>query len=170
MGLSLYAYSNLREMKKSEVQYNENDEELENPQNGRSFFIDSFFADSANDIQEKVVYTYEDAFHWRGGSYTGYGLWRDWLAKMAGWKSIKDAWENSKPGMPFHELLYFSDCEGTIGTSTCQKLLKDFINFQEKVLAYKNPEDYYAQINIEQYKQWIKGLTIASKNGAISFG
>ena len=61
-------------------------------------------------------------------------------------------------------MINFSDCEGTIGTQTCQKLLQDFISFEEKA-KQMSQDSYYFNL----YVTWKEAMIIASENGAISF-
>lgn len=68
---------------------------------------------------------YADCLRFRAGSYSGYGEWRDWLAKAAGFESAKEVWSNNKDG-PLSELINFSDCEGYIGPAVSAKLANDF--------------------------------------------
>lgn len=62
-------------------------------------------------------------------------------------------------------MINFSDCEGTLGTLVCQKLLKDFVEFQYRVDQLSDQHSY----NKELYATWRKALEMASDNGAIAF-
>lgn len=169
MGLDCTAYKNIRQMSKEEVTYDEYEDENGQvvdryPNNGISFYVNPGFSEVAKEIQPQAIYDFEEKFSWRAGSYSGYNSWRNWLAKLAGWKNDEDAWNNGKNGQPFYELINFSDCEGTIGTQTCQKLLQDFISFEEKA-KQMSQDSYYFNL----YVTWKEAMIIASENGAISF-
>lgn len=82
---------------------------------------------------------------------------------------IGDIWEHPDvyKDKPFFELINFSDCEGFIGHTVCEKLAKDFrdnehlIPAEEKNCAF--PYFY------EKYKEWKKALELASDSGAVQF-
>ena len=58
----------------------------------------------------------EDSFAFQAGSYMYYCKWRNRLAEMAGLGSAEAVRTNpEKEGLPFVELIDFSDCEGVIG-------------------------------------------------------
>lgn len=169
MGLDCTAYKNIRQMNENEITYDEYEDENGKvvdryPNNGVSFYINPGFTEVAKEILPDAIYDFEDSFRWKAGSYSGYNSWRNWLATVAGWKSDEDAWSNGKNGQPFFELIHFSDCEGTLGTQTCQKLLQDFINFESKAKTMSQGSYYF-----DMYTNWKKAMTIASENGAISF-
>lgn len=106
---------------------------------------DEHFPGRADDINFKLIYSAAEENRKFGLSYSGYFVWRDILAKIAGYPLTMrrstfphettehtyaaGAWAAS--GGPFWELIYFSDCEGTLGTATCAKLAKDFADFQD---------------------------------------
>lgn len=166
MGLDCTAYKNIKKINEEDIRYDEYKDEEGNvvdkyPNNGIVFYINDI-SHAAKDIDGKAVYSYEESYGWRAGSYSGYNSWRNNLAKLAGWESDHDAWENGKLGDSFYELINFSDCEGTLGTEVCKKLLKDFIEFEDKV--NKNDTYFY-----NLYLEWKKAFTIAAENGAISF-
>lgn len=164
MGLDCSAYKNIQQMNEDEIEYYDEDEYKE-PKNGTRFYINPGFPHVAQDIRENGIYKYQEKFNWRAGSYSGYGEWRNWLATIAGFKSSQDFLDNANNETPFHDLINFSDCEGTLGTLTCQKLLKDFITFQDKVNSINDSYNYYKEI----FQTWKSALEMASENGAISF-
>ncbi|EJO27494.1 hypothetical protein, partial [Achromobacter marplatensis] len=97
------------------------------------------FPGRADDIEDRAVYLGEDSAGLSVG-YGGYNVWRDELAKAAGYPKGKYKqhgmdWEshcvecwNGAQG-PFSELINFSDCEGAIGTAVSAKLARDFAEF-----------------------------------------
>lgn len=170
MGLDCTAFKNIRQMNEDEIQYEEYKDEDDNivdryPLNGREFFINPDFPHAAEDIIPNAVYTFEEKYGWRAGSYSGYNEWRTLIAQVAGWKDDQDAWDNGNLGDPFFELIMFSDCEGTLGTTVCQKLLQDFLNFEDKYNEMIGDNRYYKNV----YQEWKKGLALAAQNGAIKF-
>lgn len=113
------------------------------------------------------VYSYAESLHFRAGSYGGYNHWRDWLARLAGWKSDRGCWDDPKAGGPFFELINFSDAEGIIGPVVAAKLAKDFAEHQQKAESVSSGEDgeYY----IKKYNEWRKAFEMAADGGAVDF-
>jgi len=104
----------------------------------------------------------------RAGSYSGYNIWRDHLARMAGYGSDENAWKQT--GGPFWELIHFSDCEGVIGPQTSAKLAKDFQGWQERAEAYA--DSIGAEESswfLEKYTAWREAFELASDDGAVLF-
>lgn len=96
-------------------------------------------------------------------SYTGYNMWRNKLAVMAGYVSAVDCQKNHSQG-PFYELIHFSDCEGLISGPVIDKLHKDFVEYETKA---KESEDIYFK---KYYQEWLNGLeSIVGRNGLIRF-
>lgn len=112
----------------------------------------------------------------RAGSYGSYSRWREQLAHMAGYPSIRDdqghsghsagAW-NVDSG-PFWELINFSDCEGVIGPSVSAKLSADFQKHMATAHAYDeaNQDGGYFLSN---YENFTKAFAMAAEGGAVSF-
>lgn len=137
--------------------------------------VNPHFHGRADELEDDGIYTYKGKrAHFHAGSYSGYGRWRDELAKLAGYPSAADPDRfhkeprhdsgafNATSG-PFWELINFSDCEGTIGPKTSAKLAKDFEEFQGK--ADQHPDDYFRDL----YSEWRRAFETASNNGAVSF-
>lgn len=111
----------------------------------------------------------------RAGSYSGYNLWREYLAEMIG-TTPKAIWnrrdETPKPPVdPFVELIDFSDCEGVIGSKVAAKLAKDFATlahlvepFAKKITNSDNREWFVAK-----YNEWRKAFELAADGGAVRF-
>jgi len=112
----------------------------------------------------------------RAGSYSSYSAWREQLAILAGYpegtsreedrefRHSLSAWNNAEKtkGLPFWELIDFSDCEGTIGPVVSAKLAKDFAEQQPKADAIGG---YF----LEKYNQWRHAFELASDGGAVVF-
>lgn len=178
MGLDITAYKGI---KKLDVLFNENEEAVDpvtrEPIGWDTYtrlYVNSNFPGRADDIQDRACYAYDDMDGFRAGGYGGYNQWRDELAKLAGypqgeyeqygrmWPShCVECW-NGATG-PFSELIYFSDCEGTIGTAVSKKLAADFAAFQTK--ADEHPDEWFR----EKYADWRKAFEMASEDGCVSF-
>ena len=55
------------------------------------------------------------------------------LSKSGGAKSMWDSADSGDYGLPFMELINFSDAEGYIGAPVTDKLCQDFVNLEEDV-------------------------------------
>lgn len=126
-------------------------------------------------VELDAYYAIEDGVRVFGRSYGGYNVWRENLAKLAGYPLtdyeenwIKQchaagAWDVEEG--PFHELIHFSDCEGTLGPVVCAKLAKDFEEFMSKAESDPEFEPY-----LEGYKQLAAACKRAGEeNGALRF-
>jgi len=128
------------------------------------------FPGRCDDLQDRGLYRYEnDTLDFGCGGYGRYGIWRDRLAKLAGYPKVHGseyghdysagAW-NAEEG-PFWELINFADNEGTLGTATCTKLAKDFADFQEKADALGDEEFSHF------YAKWREAFEFASDGGCV---
>lgn len=101
------------------------------------------FPSHIGDLDDSVVYSYDDAISPFSCGYIGYAYFKDELARIAGYESgshlgLKNfddrpymatviynyEIEKKERGLLF-DLLYFSDSEGSICNSYCQKILAD---------------------------------------------
>jgi len=149
MGLDVTAYKNIKWLRPIDRENDDYDLRIDI----------SDFAERAEDLKDGD-YSYSDSYGFRAGSYSGYNSWRNELALLAGFGSAKNAW--TKDSGPFWELINFSDCEGTLGTFTCKKLLLDFKEFYaqaEKIGGYF----------FDLYKEWTIGMELAAENGCFNF-
>jgi hypothetical protein len=176
MGLDIGAMSNLR-LREDLVR----DEDWEvrdkdgNHQTG-SFHVVSIiedFKEVADGLQDDRVYEYDEYVHVRAGSYGGYSRWRYMLCEMALGVQPDIVWANPErfKGAPFFELINFSDCEGTIGCETAQKLFHDFMSNRDRALAYSKrlPPGHEAEYWLDKYGEWMKAFELASKDGCVDF-
>jgi hypothetical protein len=126
---------------------------------------------------EDGFYTYEAEHHFSLGSYISYGMFREWLAEIAGYPP-SDAptkyprcytvW-SLKEG-PFWELINFADNEGWIGTDACRKLAADFDKYADKLVGTSVTETAtFETWNRVVGRRVHKACVLASDNGAIQF-
>ena len=128
MGLDIYAYSKLK--------FTEEDDDI-------AVYLLDYDAFPGRAAPLKTgKYDYDESTDVLSMPYGSYNRWREWLAKLAeAYPAVRSrmtqeashsqgAW--NQDGGPFWELINFSDCEGTIGTDACQKLLKDFNEYEQK--------------------------------------
>ncbi len=120
----------------------------------------------------------------RAGSYSGYGEWRNLLARVALNLTDEQVWNRVDSGesyasIPFGELINFSDADGVIGPVAAEKLYNDFVNLEEDVMAqldryYLKFEDFEVDGETyhwfkHKYNDWKEAFRIASDNGAVIF-
>ena len=182
MGLDIGIYSKL---KKIDCVFNADgepiDRETNEPLEDDHYFQpyeNSDFAGRMEGLEHKAVYSYGKHDHFKAGSYSGYNIWREELAKFAGYPSVsvdryqtgsnqlrhdEGCWQHGKEGEPFYELIIFSDCEGVIGSVVSAKLAADFKEHQEK--ADSHQEEWFRV----KYNQWRAAFEAASDNGAVDF-
>lgn len=128
-------------------------------------------------IENLAVYAFLEKFCFGAGSYGSYGAWREELARMAGYQEIERvpdyapsrrmgcsaaAWAGLCDGMPFVELVNFSDCDGVIAAETAAKLAADFAKFDEQ--AKLVGDSFY-----ELFQQWRHAFEVAADGGAVEF-
>ena len=150
--------------------------ELVDWDNFTDFYPNPHYEGRSLGILKGVAYKYEDGGGFRAGSYGGYNMWREELAKLAGYpaiemdsgyggtsiKHVHSVWANPVDG-PFMELINFSDCEGVIGPNVSAKLAKDFAEFQEKASSHSN--EHFVNI----YGEFRKAFEYGSENGFVDF-
>lgn len=169
MGLDCTAY---RQIKRVEPQ----PECEDTPDDMARLSVNQDFPGRADDIEDGI-YTYGDAFRFAAGSYSGYGIWREQLAKFAGYPAVSHdsirgesrmlhaagAW--AATGGPFWELIHFADNEGTIGATVAAKLAKDFADFQAQADAFEDGDGWFQT----KYAEWRKAFEMARDSGAVDF-
>ncbi|TAW65419.1 hypothetical protein ELI15_14085 [Rhizobium ruizarguesonis] len=116
----------------------------------------SGFADRAPEIIDGAWYEYDDCWAPDGQiGYSNYSQWRSELADLSGYTGSETD--------PFHELLQFSDCEGTIGAAAAGRLLKAFVHFEHKARIFQSTSFY------RRYTWFHQVIEFAAQNGAVVF-
>lgn len=106
------------------------------------------------------VFAFEDSTVFRAGSYSGYGEWREKLARFAGAPTAEAVWDG-RVDVPFRELINFTDCDGVIGPVVSAKLAEEFAEYAER--AAKVPTI------ISLYRAFHKAFDLARHGGAVHF-
>jgi hypothetical protein len=130
------------------------------------------FPGRSDGIASGATYGFSTKFRFRAGSYGGYGEWRHWLARLVGYDSARDIWEQSDAGGPFVELIHFSDCEGVIGPGVAAKLAKDFAEWEERAAAWASDDGDDADDAVwflQKYREWKHAFELAADGGAVEF-
>jgi hypothetical protein len=175
MGLDITAFSRVTKL---DVELDENDEPV-----NEAVYEDGIRAyvmgerGQHDHLEDRKFYSYEDAFGFRAGSYSGYNGWREMLAKLAGYpltpietfcgKTFSHAaacWNGASGA--FCELIDFPDNEGVIGPLTSAKLAKDFAEFDERARTFDAGGDGWSY---KQYCNWRKAFEFASDGGMVVF-
>lgn len=93
----------------------------------------------------------------RAGSYTGYGRWRDDLRRQFN--------PGTDPDLPFYELIWFADNEGSIGPDAAKDLLADFREHAERY----DPGTEYPDYMRAKYQDWMTAFELAADSGLVDF-
>jgi len=121
-------------------------------------------APRAAGIKGNVVYSCRVKLAFGCGSYGGYNLWRNKLARAAGYPSAHEVYEAGTRG-PFTELLNFADNEGVLGGAVCAKLGADFAAHETRILRAVANDGDFARL----YRLWRKAFELAGADGAVEF-
>ncbi|WP_322013514.1 hypothetical protein [Paraburkholderia sp. J12] len=132
------------------------------------------FPERFQGLESGKVYQFKSSFDFRAGSYLGYNIWRDELAKLAGYQPSLSTRNNvvemrydetvwKMDHGPFWELIDFSDAEGVIGPEVCRKVYQDFVQYRSQ--AAQVPDAGF----FESYGDWMKAFEMCADNGAIVF-
>ncbi|MCM3425575.1 hypothetical protein [Bacillus paralicheniformis] len=161
MGLDIRAYKNLKVVENPQF----DEEGLVNWESewmpGDSMkWSEKHFPGRGEGIDPDTVYTWEDSFSFRAGSYSGYGLWRSQLDKFR---------DKFRIDHGFSELINFADNEGVIGPVVSKKLAKDFNDHKKAAELFARTLGQYGEYWIDLYKTWKKAFEMASENGAVEF-
>jgi hypothetical protein len=123
-------------------------------------------------LTDGVVYSFADSFGFRAGSYSGYNAWREWLAKLAGYPAadgsghghVHSAGAWAVQDGPFHKLINFTDCDGTLGPAVSAKLAAEFAEWDDRAKAAANEPWLY-----QSYQNWRRAFEMAADGGAVDF-
>lgn len=156
MGLDISVYTNL--------EFVTSDRERDPEHEMIHIYVNQDFPHHADNLKEGI-YNGECSMGFRAGSYSGYGDFREELARLVG-VTCKDVWNggDGADDTPFFHLINFSDCEGVIGPDTSKKLAKEFHEH------YENAKEKMGRYDLESYQNWMKAFDLASENnGAVCF-
>lgn len=145
-------------------------------------YANNDFPGRADGLEDRGVYSAEYSMGFRAGSYRGYNAWREELAKLAGYSAVPvDRYNTGKVEMrhdygawqaesgPFLELIEFSDCEGTIGSTVSAKLAKDFADWDERAKQHDDASQNWHGRFYSLYQQWRTAFEMAANGGAVDF-
>lgn len=113
-------------------------------------------------------YTGETEHAFCAGSYSGYNRWREHLRQFA----LRGSAGPIAEGHPFWELVWFSDCDGAIGTTVAANLSRDFAEHEEEAIAFAAGLDGYPGEGdrfLALYRDFRKAFEIAARGGVVVF-
>ena len=178
MGLDITWYRGLTE---SPDEPREEDGEIKDYDNAVQFYIhdkpESWTAYAGN-LRGDIAYRFEESDGFRAGSYGGFSRFRDILAGIGGFKDMPiekvsfatERYVGDVTGLPFYEMVCFTDCEGTLGADVCANLAKDFEAMRPKFIDAIQvfdgaTRDYYEG----RYNDWTNAFKQASDRGAVRY-
>jgi hypothetical protein len=164
MGLDVYAYEIITVL----PAHDRNDECYEDESHvaTRSDFEHSWGSIPHDGKEGACVEVSGKEMHFRAGSYSGYGEWRDGLSQAAMGVSASTVWGDREghAGEPFYELIDFSDCDGVFGPEVCAKLAKDFQEHRHDVRP-----SLEEQWMVPLYDKWQEAFSLAAGRGMVKF-
>ena len=131
-------------------------------------WVNKEFPGRAEGIKAGLYTQGQDSLNFRAGSYGDYNRWREWLAKVAGWKDIQEAWaKDADPRQhgAFFELINFADNEGVIGPVCAKKLALDFSLNRQRAMSMSND----AGADMDLYDLFHMAFKLASAGGFVQF-
>jgi len=158
MGLDITAYRKLKIVENPKLdEYGDLDDWKTQWRAGASMdWSESVWEGRGEGIDSQTVYSWEESFGFRAGSYSGYNWWRDRLDEFKG-------------TIAFQELINFADNEGVIGYVVAKKLSKDFSDYEEEAKKYAESLGAEKEWWLEKYYDWKRAFEMASDNGAVDF-
>lgn len=103
-----------------------------------------------------------ESHRFRAGSYHGYNEWR---------RELQTAFnQDTDPALPFYELIWFADNEGTILTCSARDLVTDFEagreRFRDFILERHSSEQQWF---LDRYEDWAHAFKLAAECGLVDF-
>lgn len=111
----------------------------------------------------------------QAGSYGGYSAWRSDLAAQFNPAPItldlgRPVMAEPDPALPFYELIWFADNEGSIGPEAAADLLADFRECAAARYVMPDPsEGAWRKDGNTRYQLWTRACELAADGGLIRF-
>lgn len=196
MGLHITAYKQIKEVEETLCEKCIEDDESYCTCNSDFSvdFQPAIFKKHLCNLKEDAKYIAEDSETCLSMSYGSYSAFREMLAELADYEDIEKGddiegetfiersyrkHQNAYPKQaiareyfinnlrkPFLELIFFSDCEGYIGTEYSQKLAEDFEYYAEKAKLLKDENEFF----YNQYEMFRENIKLAADGGCLIFG
>lgn len=125
------------------------------------------FARSTRGLPDSPYVQSEGKWSFRAGSYSGYSMFREELARKMLDVEVGELWDSRElyQDLPFFELLNFSDCEGSIGSEACADLAKDFEDHYERAKEVWAQDEHMLRL----YETWMKAFQQTANTGMVDF-
>ncbi len=162
MGLDITAYSQLKDTGRP-IDWAVDEVNAYIPHNHQDF------AKRCVEFTPGNAFEYEGELHAHIGRYIAFGQWREKLAVLAGYSPVIGSYRPYSAGAwastegPFWELINFTDCDGVLGTAVCQKLAKEFTDYEASARLLGDEDFLYT------YLQFKAAVELASDGGAVVF-
>ncbi len=162
MGLKIIVYKQISKMPEGTVRLTDDHFYL---------VVNSDFPQQADGLIRGFYSCNDSPFEFAVGSYLGYKIFRELLAKLIG-TTCRKIWKNPVPG-PFVELINFADNDGTIGSQTSKKLSKDFQDHIHLVqdasgtgfFGNRDDDEFFVSL----YQAFMTAFEIAADGGCVAF-
>lgn len=107
-----------------------------------------------------------ETIDFQAGSYSGYNAWRADLARQFNpAPRVGRGRREPDPDLPFYELIWFADNEGTIGPEAAYCLLDDFRTHADAYAPDEPMPGYWR----EKYTAWTRAFELAADGGLVRF-
>ena len=125
--------------------------------------------DRSPNMESGSYYVGGESYRFCAGSYSGYNKFREALSVGILGSTPQEVWNNPEKyqGLPFVELIDYSDCEGFFDSEFSKKLFKDFESNEEKFKAYC--ESLGVNFYFQRYLDFKRGFELASDGGVLVF-
>jgi hypothetical protein len=162
MGLDITAYEAIKPWPhpiEDEDDFDEND--------ALRVYTDSSFRTRLGSLTEGWYQSLGETHGFRAGSYSGYNRWRETLCDFALGVEPGFVWSRQieYAGLPFYELINFSDCVGTLGPEVCAKLARDFADHRDTMAEASEGDETFWFL----YGEWDKAFALAANGGCVVF-
>ena len=162
MGLDIRVYSQLKDTGRP-FDWTVDEENAYIPHNHQDF------ATRCVEFTPGNAFEYKSSYRAHIGLYITYVNWREQLAILAGYPPVvgrphpysEGAWAATEG--PFWELIDFTDYDGVLGTAVCQKLAKEFADYEVSARRLGDEDFLYT------YLQFKAAVELASDGGAVVF-
>lgn len=123
-----------------------------------TFEPDPDFPNRADEFRTDQFYDYKSETWFSMGSYTAYGQFRTELAEKLAKIPEGEYYEGRKG--PFWQMINFSDCDGVLGTESCQRLMADFQEYASRKHLITDQD---------RYNKMQQAVTLGAQGGCVVF-
>jgi len=156
MGLSVRVYQNIK------LANNNEDYDFE------AYVIDKEWEFKIKNLEKGSVYTGKIVNRSISYSYSAHSRFRETLIKLIGRNDLLKSnneidWEKLSKDIPFYDFINFADNEGVLDWEISDKIHNDFEKYKAKAI------DFYSELEINRYLEWLKVFKLAKNKGVVVF-